>query len=65
MILKISCHGYGSYGSTIDPYFSAVRLFFRQGFIFAIAHVREVRFMEESLMKMGSCLTKRTHLMIL
>ena len=34
-------YGYGSYGSTIDPYFSSVRLsLLNRGFIFAIAHVR-------------------------
>ncbi|MAZ55936.1 MAG: oligopeptidase B, partial [Flavobacteriales bacterium] len=34
-------YGYGSYGSSIDPYFSSVRLsLLNRGFIFAIAHVR-------------------------
>lgn len=34
-------YGYGSYGSTIDPYFSSVRLsLLNRGFVFAIAHVR-------------------------
>ncbi|MCK5700569.1 MAG: S9 family peptidase, partial [Cyclobacteriaceae bacterium] len=34
-------YGYGSYGSTIDPYFSSVRLsLLDRGFAFAIAHVR-------------------------
>jgi oligopeptidase B len=34
-------YAYGSYGSTIDPYFSSVRLsLLDRGFIFAIAHVR-------------------------
>lgn len=34
-------YGYGSYGHTIDPYFSSVRLsLLDRGFVFAIAHVR-------------------------
>jgi len=34
-------YAYGSYGSTIDPYFSIIRLsLLDRGFVFAIAHVR-------------------------
>ncbi|MGF7139368.1 S9 family peptidase [Roseimarinus sediminis] len=34
-------YAYGSYGSTIDPYFSSTRLsLLKRGFIFAIAHIR-------------------------
>lgn len=34
-------YGYGSYGNTIDPYFSIARLsLLDRGFIFAIAHIR-------------------------
>lgn len=34
-------YGYGSYGATIDPYFSGARLsLLDRGFVFAIAHIR-------------------------
>lgn len=34
-------YAYGSYGSTIDPYFSSARLsLLNRGFVFAIAHIR-------------------------
>lgn len=34
-------YAYGAYGSTVDPYFSSVRLsLLNRGFVFAIAHVR-------------------------
>lgn len=34
-------YAYGSYGSTVDPYFSSVRLsLLDRGFIYAIAHIR-------------------------
>lgn len=34
-------YAYGSYGSTIDPYFSSIRLsLLDRGFIYAIAHIR-------------------------
>lgn len=34
-------YGYGSYGVTMDPYFSSVRLsLLDRGFVFAIAHIR-------------------------
>jgi oligopeptidase B len=34
-------YGYGSYGATMDPYFSSVRLsLLDRGFIFAVAHIR-------------------------
>ncbi len=34
-------YGYGSYGYTIDPYFSSVRLsLLDRGFVYAIAHIR-------------------------
>jgi oligopeptidase B len=34
-------YGYGSYGNTLDPYFSSVRLsLLDRGFVYAIAHIR-------------------------
>lgn len=34
-------YGYGSYGASLDPYFSSVRLsLLNRGFVFAIAHIR-------------------------
>jgi oligopeptidase B len=39
-------YGYGSYGNTIDPYFSVSRLsLLDRGFVFAIAHVRGSEYM--------------------
>lgn len=40
-ISPLLLYGYGSYGSTIDPYFSSVRLsLLDRGFVYAIAHIR-------------------------
>ena len=37
----ILVYGYGSYGHTIDPYFSSVRLsLLNRGFVFVICHIR-------------------------
>ena len=39
-------YAYGSYGSTVDPYFSSIRLsLLDRGFIFAISHVRGGEYM--------------------
>ena len=41
MRLRYSCTHYGSYGHSIDPYFSSYRLsLIDRGFVYAIAHIR-------------------------
>lgn len=53
-------YGYGSYGSTIDPYFSSVRLsLLDRGFIFAIAHVRGGEYMGRQWYENGKLLFKK------
>ncbi len=53
-------YGYGSYGSTIDPYFSTVRLsLLDRGFIFAIAHVRGGEYMGRKWYDDGKLLKKK------
>ncbi|GAA4277357.1 oligopeptidase B [Aquimarina mytili] len=53
-------YGYGSYGSTIDPYFSTVRLsLLDRGFIFAIAHVRGSEYLGRSWYEDGKLLKKK------
>jgi oligopeptidase B len=53
-------YGYGSYGNTIDPYFSSVRLsLLDRGFIFAIAHVRGGEYLGRSWYENGRQLTKK------
>ena len=53
-------YAYGSYGSTIDPYFSSVRLsLLDRGFSFAIAHVRGGEYLGRSWYDDGKLLTKR------
>lgn len=53
-------YGYGSYGSTIDPYFSSVRLsLLDRGFIFAIAHVRGSEYLGRSWYDDGKLLKKK------
>ncbi|MAU63965.1 MAG: oligopeptidase B [Flavobacteriaceae bacterium] len=52
-------YGYGSYGNTIDPYFSISRLsLLDRGFIFAIAHVRGSEYMGRKWYENGKLLNK-------
>lgn len=53
-------YGYGSYGSTIDPYFSTTRLsLLDRGFIFAIAHVRGSEYLGRPWYENGKLLKKK------
>lgn len=52
-------YAYGSYGSTIDPYFSNVRLsLLDRGFIFVIAHVRGGEYLGRKWYQDGKLLKK-------
>jgi len=53
-------YGYGSYGATIDPYFSSTRLsLLDRGFIFAIAHIRGGQYMGRDWYESGKLLQKK------
>ena len=53
-------YGYGSYGATIDPYFSSVRLsLLDRGYIYAIAHVRGGQYLGRQWYENGKLLTKK------
>lgn len=53
-------YAYGSYGSTIDPYFSSIRLsLLDRGFIFAIAHVRGGEYLGRQWYEDGKLLKKK------
>ncbi len=53
-------YGYGSYGSTIDPYFSSVRLsLLDRGFIYAIAHIRGGEYLGRSWYEDGKLFKKK------
>lgn len=53
-------YAYGSYGSTIDPYFSNVRLsLLDRGFIFAIAHIRGGEYLGRQWYEDGKLLKKK------
>ena len=53
-------YAYGSYGHTIDPYFSSVRLsLLDRGFIYAIAHVRGGEYLGRKWYEEGRLLYKK------
>ena len=53
-------YGYGSYGSTIDPSFSSVRLsLLDRGFVFAIAHIRGSQYLGRQWYENGRMLSKK------
>ena len=53
-------YAYGSYGSTIDPYFSSIRLsLLDRGFIYAIAHVRGGEYLGRMWYENGKLLSKK------
>lgn len=53
-------YAYGSYGSTIDPYFSSIRLsLLDRGFIFAIAHIRGGEYLGRQWYEDGKLLKKK------
>ncbi len=52
-------YAYGSYGSTIDPYFSSIRLsLLDRGFIYGIAHVRGGEYLGRDWYDNGKLLSK-------
>ncbi|MBL4664118.1 MAG: S9 family peptidase [Flavobacteriaceae bacterium] len=53
-------YAYGSYGATIDPYFSSVRLsLLDRGFVYAIAHVRGGQYLGRQWYEDGKLLAKK------
>ena len=59
-------YAYGSYGHTIDPYFSSIRLsLLDRGFIYAIAHVRGGEYLGRTWYEGGKLLTKKNTFLLL
>ena len=53
-------YGYGSYGATMDPYFSPSRLsLLNRGFVFAIAHIRGSQMLGRPWYEDGKMLNKK------
>ena len=53
-------YAYGSYGSTIDPYFSTVRLsLLDRGFVYALAHIRGGQYLGRQWYEDGKLLQKK------
>lgn len=53
-------YAYGSYGSTVDPYFSSIRLsLLNRGFVFAIAHIRGGEYLGRHWYEDGKLLNKK------
>ncbi len=53
-------YAYGSYGSTIDPSFSSIRLsLLDRGFVYAIAHIRGGEYLGRHWYENGKLLTKK------
>ncbi len=53
-------YAYGSYGSTVDPYFSSIRLsLLDRGFVYAIAHVRGGEYLGRPWYEDGKLLNKK------
>ncbi len=53
-------YAYGSYGSTVDPYFSSVRLsLLDRGFIYVISHIRGSEYLGRQWYENGKLLNKK------
>ncbi|WP_047546631.1 S9 family peptidase [Psychroserpens sp. Hel_I_66] len=53
-------YAYGSYGSTMDPYFSTIRLsLLDRGFVYVIAHIRGSEYLGRSWYENGKLLKKK------